>query len=90
VVAEAAACGTPVAALDRGAVRELVDDGVTGGVFDSLDALVDGLPRVLALDRAAIRARAVERFGVARMVDAYLDVYARVTAAHRARTARTA
>ena len=38
VLAEANACGTPVAALDRGAVREIVDDGVTGRVFGSLDA----------------------------------------------------
>jgi glycosyltransferase involved in cell wall biosynthesis len=30
VLAEAMACGTPVAALDRGAVREVVDDGETG------------------------------------------------------------
>ena len=30
VLAEAMACGTPVAALDRGAVSEIVDDGVTG------------------------------------------------------------
>ena len=53
VLAEAMACGTPVAALDRGAVREVVDDGVTGMVFDDLDAMVDGLPRVFALDRRA-------------------------------------
>ena len=72
VLAEAAACGTPVAALRRGAVSELVDD-VTGEAFDSLDALVAGLPRVLALDRAAVRARAVERFGIPRMVDALPD-----------------
>ncbi len=83
VLVEAAACGTPVAALDRGAVAEVIDDGVTGGVFDSLDALVDGLPRVLALDRRLVRARAVERFGVDRMVDAYADVYCRVIADHR-------
>ena len=75
VLAEATTCGTPVAALDRGAVREVVDDGVTGGVFDSLDALVAGLPRVLALDRARVRAVAVERFGVERMVAGYVDVY---------------
>jgi glycosyltransferase involved in cell wall biosynthesis len=90
VLAEAAACGTPVAALDRGAVKELVDDGVTGCVFESLDALVAGLPRVLALDRRQVRARAVERFGVERMVDAYLDVYAQLIAAHRGRKSRTA
>jgi glycosyltransferase involved in cell wall biosynthesis len=85
VLAEAMSCGTPVAALDRGAVREIVDDGITGGVFDSLEALVDGLPGVLALDRAQVRARAVERFSLDRMVDAYLDVYSQlITARHRA------
>ena len=90
VLAEAASCGTPVAALDRGAVREIVDDGITGGVFENLDALVAGLPQVLALDRRQVRARAVERFGVERMVDAYVDVYSRLIAAHRARKIRTA
>ena len=78
VLAEAMACGTAVAALDRGAVREIVDAGVTGGVFETVDALVAGLPRVLALDRATIRQRAVERFGIDRMVDDYLAVYRRV------------
>jgi glycosyltransferase involved in cell wall biosynthesis len=88
VLAEAAACGTPVAALDRGAVRELLDEGVTGYVFSTLDALVEGLPRVLALDRSRVRARAVERFGVDRMVDAYLDVYSRLIAFPDSRRAR--
>jgi glycosyltransferase involved in cell wall biosynthesis len=78
VMAEAMACGTPVAALDRGAVREVVDDGTTGGVFESLDALVDGLPSVLALDRTHVRKRAVERFSPDRMVDAYTELYTRL------------
>ena len=77
VLAEATTCGTPVAALDRGAVPEVVEDGVTGGVFDSLEALVAGLPRVLALDRARVRAVAAERFGVERMVAGYAAVYQR-------------
>jgi glycosyltransferase involved in cell wall biosynthesis len=77
VLAEAAACGTPAAALDRGAVSELVEDGVTGGVFPTVDALIDGLRRVLSLDRARVRAEAVDRFGVDRMVDGYLTVYSR-------------
>ena len=85
VLAEAIACGTPVAAIDAGAVREVVDDGVTGGVFASLDALVEGLPRVLALDRAAVRARAAARFGADRMVDAYIEVYRHLVASPRAR-----
>jgi glycosyltransferase involved in cell wall biosynthesis len=78
VLAEAMACGTPVAALDCGAVREVVDAGVTGQVFPDLDALVAGLPSVLALDRQLVRLRAVARFGIARMVDEYVDVYERV------------
>ena len=78
VLAEAMACGTPVAALDRGAVREVVDDGVTGMVFADLEQLVNDLPRVMDLDRRRVRARAVERFGVARMVDEYIAVYRRI------------
>jgi glycosyltransferase involved in cell wall biosynthesis len=85
VLAEAMACGTPVAALDRGAVREIVDDGVNGGVFESVDALVAGLPRVLALDRVRVRDVAVAKFGVDRMVDEYVDVYRRLIEKHGAK-----
>lgn len=80
VLAEAMACGTPVAALDRGAVSEVVEQGITGGIFDSMDALVDGLPDVLALDRATVRRRAIERFGIARMVDEYVAIYEQLKA----------
>lgn len=80
VLAEAMACGTPVAALGRGAVPELVDEGVTGGIFPSEESLAAGLRRVLALDRAGVRAAAVARFGVDRMVDAHVEVYARLVA----------
>jgi glycosyltransferase involved in cell wall biosynthesis len=86
VMIEAMACGTPVAALDRGAAREVIDDDVTGVAFPSLDALVGGLPRVLALERQRVRARAIERFGVDRMVDAYVDVYRQLTGARAVRT----
>ena len=83
VLGESTMCGTPVAALDRGAVSELVDGGVTGGVFESLDALIDGMPGVLGLDRARVRARAVERFSPNRMVDAHVEVYTRLVATRR-------
>jgi glycosyltransferase involved in cell wall biosynthesis len=83
VLAEAMACGTPVAALDRGAVREVVDDGVTGRVFDDLDQMAHELPRVFKLDRRRVRERAVERFGADRMVDEYVAVYRRIVKAHR-------
>jgi glycosyltransferase involved in cell wall biosynthesis len=84
VLAEAMACGTPVAALDRGAVREVVDDGTTGIVYADLEQMINGLDRVFDLDRRRVRERAVARFGVDRMVDGYLSVYANVIERHRA------
>jgi glycosyltransferase involved in cell wall biosynthesis len=83
VLAEAMACGTPVAALNRGAVGEVVDGGVTGVIFDDLEQMVRGLPRVLALNRKRVREHAVARFGVSRMVDGYGAVYRQVVEAHR-------
>ena len=87
VLAEAMACGTPVAALDRGAVGEMVDEGVTGIVFKNLEEMAAGLPRVYALDRRRVRDRAVDRFGAARMVEEYVAVYRRIVEARRGRNA---
>jgi len=83
VLAEAMACGTPVAALDCGAVGEVVDQGVTGIVFENLEQMANELPRVFDLDRRRVRARSVVRFGVGRMVDEYVAVYRRLVEARR-------
>jgi glycosyltransferase involved in cell wall biosynthesis len=83
VLAEAMACGTPVAALDRGAVREVVDDGVTGLVFDDLEQMIRGLPGVFELNRSRVREHAVARFGLERMVRGYEAVYSRLIEGHR-------
>ena len=76
VVAEAMVCGTPVAALGRGAVPELVDEGVTGVVRNGPEQLADALPAVMAFDRKAVRAQALDRFHPDRMVDRYVTCYA--------------
>ena len=80
VVVEAMLCGTPVAALRRGAVDELVVHGVTGGVFETLADLVEGLPLVMTLDRERVRAAAARQFGVERMVDGYVEVFTALAA----------
>ena len=72
---EAMACGTPVVAFRRGSVPEVVDDGVTGRIVDSLEEAVAVLPEVLALDRRAVRRRFEERFSAERMARDYLKVY---------------
>ena len=75
------ACGTPVAALDCGAAGEVVDNDLTGIVFQDLGAMSRDLARVLTIDRRAVRERAVQKFGVARMVDEYVTVYRRIVEA---------
>ena len=54
---------------------ELVDEGLTGFVVAGADEAVAAVARAAVLDRAAIRARAVARFGQDRMVDEYLAAY---------------
>ncbi len=49
VMAEALACGTPVIGLTRGAVPEVVDDGVTGAVCADEEGLVRAVERIVQL-----------------------------------------
>ncbi len=72
VMIEAMACGTPVIAIRRGSVSEVVDEGVTGFSGDDLSPLVQS---TLALDRRKVREHAQSRFGHRAMVDAYVDLY---------------
>jgi glycosyltransferase involved in cell wall biosynthesis len=72
---EAMACGTPVLAFRRGSVDEIVEQGVTGEIVDSIEDAILALPRVLALDRRTVRRRFEERFSSTRMAKDYLDVY---------------
>jgi glycosyltransferase involved in cell wall biosynthesis len=78
VVVEALACGTPVIAFRRGAVPELIEDGVTGFVVDDLDGMVAAMGEVGRLDRAACRRAAEARFDIGRMVDGYERLYRRL------------
>ncbi len=87
VAAEALACGTPVAAYDRGAVAEIVDDR-TGRLAspDDTAGLAEAMLAARGLDRAEARARAVEHWSSLRMARAYVELYAALTrpeAAHR-------
>jgi len=77
-VVEAMAAGTPVLASPRGSMPELIDEGVTGFLVGTPEAAVAAVERCSRLDRAAIRERAVTRFGQDRMVDDYLAAYRRL------------
>jgi glycosyltransferase involved in cell wall biosynthesis len=75
VMIEAMACGTPVLAFRQGSVSEVVDQGVTGAIVDTVDEAVMMLPRVMELDRRAVRRRFEERFSSTRMATDYVAVY---------------
>lgn len=80
VAMEALASGTPVIAFRSGALPEIVEHGVTGYLVDDADAMADAIGRVDAIDPAACRLAACERFPVQRTTDAYLNLYARLAA----------
>ncbi len=82
VVAEALACGTPVAAFARGAIPELLTDetGTLAGAGD-VTALASALIAARALDRNACRRRAVSNWSVDQMVSRYEALLASIARA---------
>jgi glycosyltransferase involved in cell wall biosynthesis len=75
VMIEAMACGTPVLAFNCGSVPEVIDQGVTGIVVETVREAMSALNAVLALDRRRIRRRFEERFTAERMADDYVQLY---------------
>jgi glycosyltransferase involved in cell wall biosynthesis len=75
---EAMAAGTPVVAYARGALPEIVADGVTGYLVEPGDvgALAAAATRVGQIDPAACRAWAAEEFDIDRMVQDHVRLYA--------------
>lgn len=74
-VVEAMACGTPVIAVNRGSMSELIDDGRTGYLVGAADDATAAVHRIAELDRAEIARTAARRFSVGRMADEYLALY---------------
>ncbi len=78
VVVESLACGTPVIGWRRGALPELIRDGITGAVVDDVAGAVAALAHLDVFDRAKCRADSESRFGIAEMTRGYEAAYARV------------
>jgi glycosyltransferase involved in cell wall biosynthesis len=75
VLAEANAAGVPVIAMDLGSCREVIQDGETGFLVNSVSEAVLALRRVVGIDRTRCRQRVQERFSIETMVKAYERVY---------------
>ena len=72
---EAMACGAPVIAFNRGAVPELIEDGITGFVVEDETSAIGAVRHLSRLSRTMIRERFEERFTARRMARDYLAVY---------------
>jgi glycosyltransferase involved in cell wall biosynthesis len=83
VMIEAMACGTPVVALRRGSVPEVIEDGVTGFVVDSEQEALAAIGRVDTLDRRRVRAAFERRFTAGRMAADYVALYRRLVGERR-------
>jgi glycosyltransferase involved in cell wall biosynthesis len=80
VMIEAMACGTPVIALRRGSVPEVIEEGISGFIAETVEQAVAAVRRTACLDRATVRAAFERRFTAERMARDYVDIYHRVIA----------
>jgi glycosyltransferase involved in cell wall biosynthesis len=78
VMIEAFACGTPVIAYDRGSVREVMVDGVTGYIVGGRSDAVKAARAIHRIDRRACRQVFEARFTAERMAADYIRVYERL------------
>lgn len=84
-VIEALACGTPVIAMNRGAMPEIIEHGVTGFLANNEDEFVEYMQRIDEIDPAACRRSVEERFSADAMAKSYIDRYQEVIRRHRKR-----
>jgi glycosyltransferase involved in cell wall biosynthesis len=75
VMIEALACGLPVVAFSGGSVPEIIEDGLTGFVVNTIDEAIDAVRRVDTIDRRRCRETFDRRFTARQMASQYVDIY---------------
>ena len=80
VMIEAMACGTPTIAYRRGSIPEVIDDGQTGFIVDTMEEAIEAIHRIPELSRERCRQTFEERFTATRMAEQYVEVYERLVA----------
>jgi len=76
---ESMACGTPVIALRRGSVPEIIVDGKTGFIVNTLNEMVAAIKKINQINRKDCRAHVEENFTIKHMVDRYEEEFFNLT-----------
>ena len=80
VMIEAMSAGTPVIAFRNGSVPEVIADGVSGVLCDTMDDAVEAVHRVKAMSREGVRRHFEGRFTAEVMVRKYVAAYEQLLA----------
>lgn len=75
VMIEALACGTPVIALDNGAVSEVLKNNKTGIIVKDENLFVESMEKIKNLSREACRFEAENNYDIISMARGYVDVF---------------
>ena len=87
VLIESMACGTPILAFKEGAVPEIVVDGRTGFVVDSMSDMIGAVDRIDRIDPHECRKHVQDHFSVTSMADKYSELYQQVVDDYHYKTA---
>ena len=75
-IIEANACGLPIVAFNLGAMPEIIENGKTGFVVQTMDQMVEAIQKIrTTIDRAYCRKHALTNFNATRMAEGYEAIY---------------
>ena len=77
-IIEAMACGTPVIAINRGSMREIMEDGKTGFLVTNAQEAQEKIARLGEINRRECRRHVEQKFSVEVMINKYVDVYRKI------------
>jgi glycosyltransferase involved in cell wall biosynthesis len=78
VLIESMACGTPVLALNKGSVPEIVIHEKTGFVVDTTDEMIEAVKKINLIDPSDCRTHVKDNFSIASMAGKYLELYQQI------------